>query len=190
MAAKHKVNLLPKDSFEESSLGKVFKWATSVGRWIVVFADLIVIGSFLSRFYFDTKLADYHDDIKEKQAIVEATSQFENTFLGIQKRLNLVKTLSSKKNDGEKKTAFLSEVVPQEINLSDASISGEKITLSGTSQNQQGIAILIRNLLASPQVKNINVSQFVVGDRENSGSIKFTIFVTWKTWWFLIGAPK
>jgi len=181
MAAKHTVNLLPRDSFEESGLGKIVKWATSVGRWIVVFADLVVIGSFLSRFYFDTKLADYHDDIKEKQAIVEATSQFENTFRGIQKRLNLIKALSSKKIDGEKKTAFLSEVFPEEISLSDASMAGDKITLSGTSRNQLGIAALIKNLLASPQVKNINVSQFVVGDRDNTGKIKFTIFVTWKS---------
>lgn len=181
MATKHTVNLLPKDSFEESSLGKIIKWATSIGRWIVVFADLIVIGSFLSRFYFDTKLADYHDDIKEKQAIVEATSQFESTFHAVQKRLNLIKVLSSKKIDGEKKATFLSEVVPEEITLSDASIAGDRITLSGTSQNQLGIAILIRNLLASPQVKNVNVSQFVVGDRENTGKIKFTLFVTWKS---------
>jgi hypothetical protein len=181
MAAKHTVNLLPKDSFEESSLGKFIKWATSIGRLIVVFADLIVIGSFLSRFYFDTKLADYHDDIKEKQAIVDATSQFENTFRAIQKRLSLIKALSLKKIDGEKKATFLNEVVPKEVSLSDTSITDDRITLSGTSLNQLGIAILIRNLLASPEVKNVNVSQFVVGDRENTGEIKFTLFVNWKS---------
>jgi len=181
MAAKHTVNLMPKDSFEESSLGKVIKWATSIGRWIVVFADLVVIGSFLSRFYFDTKLADFHDDIKEKQAILEATTQFETTFRNIQKKLSLIKMLAASKIGGEEKAAFIGEVIPEEITLSDTSITNDKITLNGTSQNQAGIAILIRNLLASPQVKNVNVTQYTVGDKDNPGKVKFSLFVIWKS---------
>jgi hypothetical protein len=181
MAAKHTINLLPQDSFEQSSLGKFIKWSTTVGRWIVVFADLIVIGSFLSRFYFDTKLADYHDDIKEKQAILEATSQFETSFRALQKRLSLIKTLSAKKINGEAKAAFVSQVVPEGVTIENITIAADKITLSGISQDQTTIANLIKNLLLSPDVSGVNISQFIVGDKEHPSKINFSLFVSWRT---------
>ena len=94
MPTKHAVNLLPKDTFYESRVGKTVKWAITFGRWIVVFTDFIVISSFLSRFYFDTKLADYHDEIKQKQTIIEALAPFEDSFRLLQERISLIKTSS------------------------------------------------------------------------------------------------
>lgn len=180
MPEKHSVNLIPKDSFYESSVGRTVKWATTFGRWIVVVTDFIVISSFLSRFYFDTKLADYHDDIKQKQAIIDALSPFEESFRSFQKRISLIKTYSVSKMDGKQKTAFVAEVLPPDISLSNISLSEDKINFSGIALSQAGMANLISNLLHSPEIKAVNISQLSIDTKESAEMINFSLSVTWK----------
>ena len=64
------VNLLTQDDFSSSPIGKVFLWALSVGRYIVVITELIVILSFLSRFKLDRDLTDVNEAIEKQKAII------------------------------------------------------------------------------------------------------------------------
>jgi hypothetical protein len=52
------VNLLPQDPFFETVFGRFLKWALSIGRYIVIFTELIVILSFASRFTLDRMVTD------------------------------------------------------------------------------------------------------------------------------------
>jgi len=175
MPAKHLVNLLPRDKFEESNTGKAVSWATSVGRWIVVFTDLIVIGSFLSRFYFDTKLADYHDSIQQKQAIIEATSSFEDSFRSIQKRIILIKTLLIGGIQGENKVNFLNEVLPSDVSLTNLAVSKEKVSLAGMAFSQAGMDALLKNLLYSQKIKSLEIGQLSMSVKDNREVINFIL---------------
>lgn len=180
MATKLDLNLLPKDTFYESGLGKMVKWATSVGRWIVVFTDLVVISSFLSRFYFDTKLADYHDDIKQKQAIITALSNFEDSFRSFQNRIALIKTFTATKIYGKEKTEMISQILPPDISLLGFSLSGDKIDLSGVALSQSGFAAMIRNLLFTPQITSVNIGQLSISSKEKTEVLNFSLTLIWK----------
>lgn len=179
MPAKQ-VNLLPKDTFEESSLGKFLKWAINFGRWVVVLTNLVVISAFLSRFYFDTKLADLQEEIKQKQAIIEATEEFENTFRKTQNRLSLVKTLYNLRFEGEKKVSFVTQILPPDVSLTTLSLNEDEINFSGTALSIEGIAGFLRNLISSPQIKGVRVSQFNIGSSGLGEPINFTISATWR----------
>jgi hypothetical protein len=63
---KKEINLLPKEEFEKKPLGKFLVWALSIGRYIVIFTELIVILAFLSRFKLDRDLADLNQSVREK----------------------------------------------------------------------------------------------------------------------------
>lgn len=180
MPAKHQVNLLPKDTFEKSNLGRFVKWATSIGRWIIVFTDLVVICSFFSRFYFDTKLADLHDSIKQNQAIIAANSDFEESFRFLQKKFVLAKSLSGIKFVGEEKISFISSILPPDVYLNNFVFDQETISFSGVSLSPSGISNFLRSLLASPQVKNINITQLGVEEKNQAETISFSLSITWK----------
>jgi hypothetical protein len=181
MPTKHAVNLLPKDTFYESRVGKTVKWAITFGRWIVVFTDFIVISSFLSRFYFDTKLADYHDEIKQKQTIIEALAPFEDSFRLLQERISLIKTSSVTKMNGEQKTAFITEVLPPDVSLTTISFAEDKINFSGVALSQAGMARLINNLIRSPTIKDVRLSQLAINTKEGAETINFSLSGTWKS---------
>jgi len=51
-AKKREISLLPKEKEGlPGTVEKATKWLVNVGRWIIVFTELIVILSFLSRFW-------------------------------------------------------------------------------------------------------------------------------------------
>ena len=147
----------------------------------MVFTDLVVICAFLSRFYFDTKLANLHDEIKESQAIIEATSTFEESFRSLQKRLSLIKTLSAAKIEGEKKISFLAQILPSDVTLANVSFTKDKADLSGTAGSETGMATFIKNLLLVPQIKTVNISHLSIKDKSQGGLINFSLSTTWKS---------
>jgi len=53
-----KVNLLPKDNFEFSLVGKFLRWALTAGRVMVVLTEFVVILAFGSRFWLDKEMND------------------------------------------------------------------------------------------------------------------------------------
>jgi len=86
--AKKDVSLLPGSPLQGTVLGKLFNWLLSVGRYIVIFVDLVVMGAFISRFWLDKKRIDLADEIRQQQAILETTQEFEQEFRNFQSRLN------------------------------------------------------------------------------------------------------
>ena len=62
---KKDINLLPREEFEQKTVGRFLIWALTVGRWIVIVTELIVITAFLSRFKLDRDLANLYEKIRE-----------------------------------------------------------------------------------------------------------------------------
>lgn len=180
MSDKHQINFLRREFAEGAGLAKFLKWATTFGRWVVVLTDLVVISAFLSRFYFDTKLADLHELITQDQAIIESATPFEETFRLVQKKLGILKSLSLKKFATEDKASFISSILPQDVVLKNVYVSPQEINLSGSAGSDIGLGLLLRNLISSPKISKVNVSQLAFGERKEAGTISFTITATWK----------
>ncbi len=92
------VNLLSKDPFSESFVGKILMWALSIGRYIVVFTELVVILSFLSRFTLDRQMTDLNSKINQQLLIVESYGGLEENFRSIQDKLSFVRSQTEKTN--------------------------------------------------------------------------------------------
>ena len=83
MAARKKqaqVNLLPQEEFAGTTFGRTLRWAMSSFRIIVIATEMIVMLTFLSRFWLDARNADLNDLIKQKSAVLSASADFEKEF--------------------------------------------------------------------------------------------------------------
>lgn len=179
MSAKDKINLLPKDEFESSALGKFFKWAVSVGRWIVVFTEFIVICAFLSRFYFDTKLANLFDDLKQKQAIVDSALSFEDNFRELQDKTKMIKTILAQENRPAGYFTDINRLLPLNVFLSEIGFDENQINLSGYALSESGLNAFLQNLVAYPATEKITLTN-VSNKKGASSGIDFNISVTLK----------
>lgn len=169
MPAKRNVNLLPKDEFKFSVTGKFIKWAISVGRWIVVLTEFVVICAFLSRFYFDTVLDNLFDETRQKQAIVDSAQSFEENFQEIQEKTKMVKTLLAK----EKKPSLLftevNQVIPANVFLTSVSIADENLQLAGYSLSEKSLSLFVSGLKTLPNLEKISLSNVALKEEEAIG---------------------
>lgn len=180
MAAQHQINLLPKDEFESSTIGKLIKWAVNFGRWVVVFTEFIVICAFLSRFYFDTQLANYFDEIKQKKAMVDSALTFEDKFRQVQQKTKIVKEILAQETKPSQLLSSLNSFLPLDMFITEVSILENKLTITGYTLSENNLNIFLKSLVAHPQINSVNLNN-VSTKKEVGLGINFNISAGLKT---------
>ncbi len=160
---KHKINLLPKEDFENSTLGKLLNWALSAGRVIVIITELVVIGAFLSRFWLDRKLTDLSEENTSRKIQVEAFASFEEEFKTTQSRLTAYKKLDETKKDTVTLLETTSSLLPAEVTLTSISRLKNQVTIKGISLSESGIAGFIKALTAQERFEKITLNDISLG---------------------------
>ncbi len=167
-STKLKVNLLPKDAFYDSILGKSTTWALSVGRYIVIFTEIVVIMSFLSRFQLDRQLTDLNKEIVEKKTVIESFGELEQNVRDIQKKIDTYQQLKPKQPINE---VFdqLTTVTPRDIEYIDLTIKNNLVQISGRTQSTQALSQFITNVQLSQYFSEVRVEHISNKDSKNPG---------------------
>lgn len=173
MVSLGKINLLPKNDFENTSTGRFIKWAISIGRWIVVFTEFIVICAFLSRFYFDTELANLFDSIRQNKAIVDSAIGFEDNFRQTQEKIKILKNILAEESSPSTTVAEISSLLPLDVSLIEISLNDDKLILTGFSLSEQGINVLIGGMSKNHKFSQISLNN--LGQKEGTNEITFNI---------------
>ena len=155
---KSAINLLPREEFDASILGRTLRWATGTFRIIVIVTEMLVMGAFLSRFWLDAQNSDLSDSIKIKSAQIVAQADTEKEFRGIQSKLNIVKQIGQISPPSQTIDAIISKL-PPDVNLTAVSVSENSAQINGTSASELGIAQFITNLKGDTFFKNVNLGQ-------------------------------
>lgn len=168
-ARKRDIELLPKEEWEKTPFGRLLKWTLSVGRYIVITTELVVILAFLSRFKLDRDLTNLYEDIKQKQAIVESASGFENEFRFLQKRLVTINELEKEQSATEEVIGELAALMPLDVALNNISVTNKEISLTATALSEQGLASFLNNLKASTKFDKLVLANISSGTERGVG---------------------
>jgi len=161
-APKSNIEFLPQEDWEKGKLGRFLKWALTAGRYIVVATELVAILAWLSRFKFDRNLTDLNEKIKSQQAIIQASSSFEQQFRFLQKQLIIISNLEKNRLQANEILTKIQAALPIDVYLSDLAFNDQKVNLTATALSEKGLATLLNNLKKSPsfnQISLVNVSQ-------------------------------
>ncbi len=167
------INLLPQDPFFDTFLGKALKWALSVGRYIIIFTELVVIGSFATRFSLDRQVTDLNDEIHQKQSVIESYGVLEDNMRIAQAKIENYQQIDQQKNiiDIFPK---LSEITPRDVKLTELTIKPTSVSLAGTADSQNSLNLLINNIQLSPSFFNVTVDR-IESSPEETGVLLFRI---------------
>lgn len=161
--AKKEISLLPEEENPNALSAKIILWVTTVGRFIIVFTELIVISAFISRFWLDRKNADLSEVIRQREAILRSTQDFEKDYSLLQQRLKVIRTLKSVDYDYSAKIKALAESTPTDVIFQNANLStsdkGVSAGLSVTASKEESIVNFITNLAVNPLVRSVNISR-------------------------------
>lgn len=169
MAAPKEISLLP--TKEETRLGRFLKWALSFGRWIVIVTELIVILCFLSRFKLDRDLTDLGERIKQQQAIIASFGDLEKDFRNLQKRLSTIEKLEKEQLLVSDLLDELSKTIPLDVTLSELTVKGKEVRISGLSLSEVGFGSFIKALSES-RLKKVTLENV---SKEETGGIEFKL---------------
>lgn len=171
---KQEINLLPREEFEKRTIGRFLTWALSVGRYIIIFTELIVILAFLSRFKLDRDLTDLNQSIREKQAVITTASKFEEEFTFLQTRLAAIRKINSEKISVTQTVALVGSLTPIDVAISSLKFGKEKVQISAVALSEKGLGTFLANLSASPYFGKINLTD-VSKNLETGPEISFSI---------------
>ena len=181
MAIKKELSLLPDTENPNSLSARVFKWLTTVGRWVIIITELVVVIAFLSRFWLDRKNSDLSEVSRQEQSILNSTQEFENEFSSFQQRLVVIKNFYNQQPQYDQQINTLITSTPQDIvfdNLSinyDSSTNQTKANASLTAFKEDSIVSFITNLMVNPDIQSVNINQIEKKPKENNYSISISV---------------
>lgn len=174
MAARlTKINLIPKDSFEYTTLGKVLKWSLSTGRVLVVLTEFVVILAFGSRFYFDKKSNDLIETIDQKQALVESYAEIEKIIREVLLKQRIVDDYLKNNLGVSGRVDQIKKITPADVTYSQITIDDTGISLSGSAGSENALAGIVSGVSSIQGVTDVNIGS--VEFNQKLGTIDFKI---------------
>ncbi|MDP3998442.1 MAG: PilN domain-containing protein [bacterium] len=171
---KKEINLIPREDFEKQPLGKFLIWALSVGRWIVIATELVVILAFLSRFKLDRDIADLYETIRTKQAIAQSSSAFEKEFRLFQSRIKGTETLVSNHVNPVSIIDQIAASTPVDVTIKSIAYEKQNVKIDGLSLSERGLQDFITSLSSSTFFTDTNVEN-LAKYAETGGGVRFTV---------------
>ncbi len=174
-----KVNLLPKDAFESSFLGKFLKWSLTAGRVIVVLTEFVVILAFASRFWFDKKLNDLREANNSKQAVVLSYAETENQIREI---LVKQKTVENFLEEGLEVSSGLNKLkllLPSGTILNQVNFVPTGVGIAGLSGSEQALAQTINAMKSYQGVTGVDIKKIEFDQKR--GGVEFEIISQFKS---------
>jgi Tfp pilus assembly protein PilN len=162
------INLLPKDPFFESIIGRVLQWALSGGRYVVIFTELIVIVSFAARFTLDRQVTDLNQALHQKEAIIDSFAELEDNFTAAQAKISAYTQIEQETNITD---VFiqLQTVTPESISLNSLTVRPTSVIISGNTLSQSAFNVFITNLQLSTHFHNVAVDRIESGNKNSPG---------------------
>lgn len=168
------INLLPSDKFAKTTTGRVLAWLLTTFRTTVIIVELIVMAAFLSRFWLDAKNSDLNDEIKQKKARIQASSEIEKEMRLVQKRLSVFASLTEEKTSYVEIMQKITPLIPEGAVLKDVTILPTEINITGSAQDEITVMQTVANLESEKSFKNTRLQSVSVSPDEQL-NMKFTI---------------
>lgn len=152
-----RVNLLPTDRFEYSNFGRFLRWTLTIGRYLVVVTELVVIIAFLSRFYFDRILTDLRESRIKKEGIVDSFQQVLTDFLETQSRLSAIRNVLSEQYGVNDRLIQIQSLTPSGIEYKAMLVSSRSADLKGFVPNSNTFSAFLGTIQGSPLFDQVSL---------------------------------
>ncbi len=164
MPSKKKIiNLLPSENNSNSFSSKLINWVATTGRIIIIITEIVVVGAFLSRFYFDRQNSDLTDSLRQQKAILDSVKDFEKQFTTVQKRLQAIKEVKLQIPHFEDQLQILARSVPTNIVLEQVRMSkktgGVSADILASAYQDLAVIEFIQRLNQQKDITSIRVSR-------------------------------
>ena len=171
---KKSINLLPRDSFEDSTLGIVLNWALVFGKWTVILTQLIVMSAFLYRFSLDRKLTDLRKKIEKDVVIIKSYEQIERDYVLAQKQITKAKESINSQNLVLRTFSEISKITPNDVWYEKIAVTDKTVGISAYAGSLAGFGQFLTTISNNNFIKEINLAKLETSSTKGA-QIQFDI---------------
>jgi hypothetical protein len=168
------INLLDPVNAPGDLWAGLYDWVFSVGKYLLVAVQVVVLAVFFSRFIFDKKNNDLTDDINDQ--VDALTDPFfrsrEIKYLNIHDLLEDIAILEEYQITNAEEIGGLLSSIPQELRLEQFAFNDGGVNMSFSSDNEDAIKLYERQLDENPLYGNVSVSFSQSG---NTNDVSFAV---------------
>lgn len=173
-AHRPSIDLLAREDFAQRSIGRLLLWILTVGRYIVIFTELIVIAGFVTRVVLDRNLSHVNEDLYEQQAILASYQPVEDRLRRIDQQLTAYGRIASDRLDGSQLTSDLTQMTPVDLRYDLLDITPEAVEIRATALSPGGFAAYITRLQAYPPFLDLVLESVQTGGPQDP-SLQFNL---------------
>lgn len=176
------INILKPQGNPEKFYFRITRWALSTGRYIIIFVEIIVLTAFVSRFKFDSDLADTKEKIDAQIPFIESLKIDESIARQTQLQLATIKDIRENSVDYSLVLQSIANQTPQGVKLSSLNLTKESnkviFKLAGKAETNTDLASFMAGLREDKQFSEVNLN--TVGVEQSvisfsvSGNVKNT----------------
>lgn len=172
------INLLPKDSFESSTIGVVLEWALAFGKWAVIITQLLVMGAFLWRFGLDRKLTNLKREVEHEVAVIKSYAQIEEDFRLLQKRIDYSGETLGRQEEVSELIKLVQSLTPADVWYERMTINPSTISVTAYSASLTGFSRYLSALQNSTKFSGVNVASIEDGG-DKGAQLSFNLTLTY-----------
>lgn len=138
---------------------RFFNWTLTIGRAVIILTEGLALGAFLFRFSLDSQLIDLHDNIKQKERVVNLLKNSETEYRNLQDRLAQI---SKVQNQGNILTIVLTDVVtlaPKDLIFNSITISEDTLRMDVDTQSVASLAQFINELRSYDAIRTVSLDR-------------------------------
>lgn len=170
------IELLPKKTFEEYSLGKkLTTWVISIGRVIIIGTELLAFSVFIGRIKLDRDLTDLTSELENQIVILENVAEFEEDFRSLQRQLQTIKGLRREQTSTSEVVSLISSLLPQDVVLTSMTLQPDLSYLTVKTNSATAFARTIQQLKNSSQIKEITLTSGRFNAKDSAYHFSLTI---------------
>ena len=149
-----RLNLLPQDPFFETTVGRLLSWATTVGRYLVILTEMLIVLTIGAKFKLDRDLTDLNSAINMRSATVSSYGDLETTVRSAQARLEFIRKQQAQPKV-ETALTVVKKNLPRDLNLDSIEVQGQGITISGRAYTLASLTGITTSLRNEPKVQKL-----------------------------------
>lgn len=170
------LNLLQPSEKPTSTWDRIYVWVFTVGRYLIIVVELIVLVAFVARFALDRRNNDLTDEITVKMEMLDAQKETEQELRRVQSTLdNLSRMLDEQEKLSPQLETVLKEI-PSSLTIETFALSQRAINLSGIAPTYEDLKEFEETLRKNEDYENVNLTLTKGGNETADVNFEISVY--------------
>lgn len=183
MAARRPhIDLLSREDFSQRTIGRLLLWILTVGRYIVIFTELIVIAGFITRVVLDRNLNLVNETLVEQKAILVSYQPVEYRFRRVHQQLESYSRIDAERFKISKLFDDMTRITPSDVRFESLLIDENKETMeiAAIALSPTSFTTFLTQVQSIPEFSDLVLNSVETGSSRDP-SIKLKLSLEFKS---------